>query len=65
MFPITFHGEIASGTLVKAGDIDAGEIHSVQKGRGIAMLRLDAVENGQLLANGVEVTPQKPDWMAE
>ena len=65
LFPITFDGEIASGTLVKAGDIDAGEIHSAQKGRGIAMLRLDAFENGQLLANGVKVTPQKPDWMAE
>ncbi|MEE2997853.1 MAG: folate-binding protein [Pseudomonadota bacterium] len=64
LFPITFDGEIASGTLVTAGDIHAGEIHSAQKGRGIAMLRLDVFENGQLLANGVKVTPQKPVWMA-
>ena len=64
LFPVTFDGDLAPGTQVKAGDIEAGEIHSTQKGRGLALLRLDLVEKGGLAADGVDVTPEIPGWMA-
>lgn len=64
LFPVEFDGDLAPGTVVKAGDVDAGEIHSAQDGRGIALLRLDLVEKGGLSADGIAVTPEKPGWMA-
>ena len=63
LFPIKFEGELAPGTLVKAGDVAAGEIHSTQRGRGIALLRLELVKKGDLIAEGVRVEALKPDWM--
>lgn len=62
LFPIRFDGEIAPGTVVKAGDVDAGDVRSAVKGRGIALLRLDLAEKGGLSADGIAVTAEKPDW---
>ena len=62
LFPITFEGEIAPGTVVKAGDVDAGDVRSAVEGRGIALLRLDLAEKGGLSADGIAVTAEKPDW---
>ncbi|MGB0629208.1 MAG: YgfZ/GcvT domain-containing protein [Alphaproteobacteria bacterium] len=64
LFPVTFDGDLAPGTSVKAGDVVAGEIHSSQKGRGIALLRLDLVEQGGLSADGIALKAEKPDWAA-
>lgn len=62
LFPITFDGDVAPGTSVKSGDVDAGQIHSVADSRGLALLRLDLVEKGGLTADGAPVTVEKPDW---
>lgn len=62
LFPISFDGDVAAGATVKSGDVDAGDVRSALKGRGIALLRLDLVEKGGLTVEGVAVTPEKPDW---
>lgn len=64
LFPVSYDGDLTPGTAVKSGDIDAGELHSARNGKGLALLRLDLVEKGGLSADGIEVTPEKPDWMA-
>ena len=64
LFPITYDGSIAAGAAVKCGDVEAGDVRSAQKGRGIALLRLDLVENGGLTVDGAAITPEKPDWAA-
>ena len=64
LFPITYDGSIAAGAAVKCGDVEAGNVRSAQKGRGIALLRLDLVENGGLTVDGAAITPEKPDWAA-
>lgn len=62
LIPVAIDGNISAGTIIKSGDIDAGEIRSVIDGHAIALLRLDLVEKGGLTADGATVTPQKPDW---
>ncbi|CAN0478470.1 unnamed protein product [Laminaria digitata] len=62
LFPVVIDGEAAPGTTIKCGDVDAGELRSAIKGRGIALLRLDLVAKGGLSADGIAVTPEKPDW---
>ena len=62
LFPVAIGGNVSAGTVVKSGDVDAGEIRSVTDGRAIALLRLDLVEKGGLTADGATVTPEKPDW---
>jgi folate-binding protein YgfZ len=55
LFPVTFDGEVASGTDIKCDGVSAGELHSVQGNRGLALLRIDLVEKGGLTADGVSV----------
>jgi folate-binding protein YgfZ len=62
LFPVSIDGDIASGTTIKCGDVDAGELRSAINGRGIALLRLDLVAKGSLSAEGVAITAEKPDW---
>lgn len=64
LFPVTFDGDLAPGSSVSAGDIVAGEIYSARTGSGLALLRLDLAEKGDLSVDGVDVTPEKPGWMA-
>lgn len=64
LFPIAIDGDVSTGAVVKSGDVDAGEVRSVAGGRGIALLRLDLAEKGGLVADGVAITPEKPDWAA-
>lgn len=64
LFPISFDGDLTPGTTVKSGEVDAGDIRSAHDGRGIALLRLDLVEKGDLAADGIPVTAEKPDWVA-
>lgn len=63
LFPIEFDGDLSPGAIVKAGEFDVGTIYSVMNGRGLALLRLEAVTKSRLWAEGVNVTPRKPGWM--
>lgn len=62
LFPVAIDGDVSTGAVVKSGDVDAGELRSVAGSRGIALLRLDLAEKGGLMADGVAITPEKPDW---
>lgn len=62
LFPVAIEGDVPAGTVVKSGDVDAGELRSAINGRGIALLRLDLAEKGGLMAGDAAVTPEKPDW---
>jgi folate-binding protein YgfZ len=62
LFPVAIDGDASTGTIVKAGEVDAGELRSMIKDRGIALLRLDLAEKGGLMADGAAVTPEKPEW---
>ena len=62
LFPVTFDGDLGPDTPVLAGEVEAGRISSAAGGRGIALLRLDLVEKGELTANGLAVRAEKPAW---
>ena len=70
LMPVTFVGPPPEpGTPIMLGEKEAGEVRSSQPaedgGIGLALIRLEALENSaDLMAGGVVVTPQKPDWMA-
>ena len=54
-------------TAVMAGEKEAGRMRSAANGRGLALLRLDAVaaarESGTpLTAGAARITPRTPDW---
>jgi len=51
----------APGTPILAGDKEAGEMRSGRDGRGIALLRLDALDGGApLTAGATRLTPRPP-----
>jgi folate-binding protein YgfZ len=57
----------ASGLPVMAGDKQVGTLGSTAKGRGLAMLRLDRVEDAlstgtPLICGNIPVRAVKPDW---
>jgi folate-binding protein YgfZ len=62
LFPVAIDGDVPAGTIVKSGEVDAGELRSAMNGRGIALLRLDLAEKAGLMADGAAITPEKPDW---
>ena len=46
-----------------AGDKEAGEMRSADGDRGLAMLRLDCLENSaELRAGEARLTPRRPAW---
>jgi folate-binding protein YgfZ len=56
-----------AGTPIMAGEAEIGELRSGKGSTAIALIRIDrleeAAENGEaLLADGVAVTPVKPEW---
>jgi folate-binding protein YgfZ len=56
-----------SGLDVMAGDKQIGTLGSTAKGRGLAMLRLDRVDDAlaagtPLIAGGITIRAVKPDW---
>jgi folate-binding protein YgfZ len=69
LVPVTFDGPPpAPETPVMLGEKEVGELRSAlpadDGGMGLALLRLEALENSAgLKAAGVAVTPQKPGWM--
>jgi hypothetical protein len=66
--PVTFAGPApATGSTVTAGDKPAGTLGSTAAGRGLALLRLDRVEEAlaagkPLLADGTRLRLGKPAW---
>ena len=57
----------ATGLPVMAGERQIGKLGSTAKGRGLALLRLDRVEDAlasgtPLLAGGIAIHPVKPEW---
>jgi hypothetical protein len=68
LMPVTVDGPLPeSGTAVKLGDQNAGEIRSGRGDRALALLRLDAVSEAArigapLVAGAARLTPTKPGW---
>lgn len=68
IIPVAYaDGAPDTGLAVMAGDKIIGMMGSSASGRGLAMLRLDRVEDAlaagmPLLAGGIAIKPVKPDW---
>jgi folate-binding protein YgfZ len=68
VLPVTYAGTAPTpGFEVTAGERVVGTMGASSSGRGLAMLRLDRVEEAMtdgtpLTAGGVEIRPAKPDW---
>lgn len=66
--PVAYHGFAPeAGMAVMAGDTNVGTLGSSANGRGLALLRLDRVEDAlaagtPLSAGGVTLALVKPDW---
>lgn len=68
LFPVRIEGPApAPGTAVTVDGAEAGEMRSSAGNRGLAYLRLDAVDkarNGTLMQAGdARLFPERPDWM--
>jgi len=68
LLPVTLDGSAEPGTAIRAGEIDVGELRSVQGEQGLALIRLDrwekARDSGQpLQAETAAVAPRVPDWL--
>jgi folate-binding protein YgfZ len=64
LMPIRFDGPPApAATPLLVENQEVGEITSVAGDRGLAMVRLDALDAvGEITANGARVVAMKPDW---
>ncbi|OHC83354.1 MAG: glycine cleavage system protein T [Rhodospirillales bacterium RIFCSPLOWO2_12_FULL_67_15] len=68
LMPVEIEGPApAPGTPVMAGEQEAGEMRSSQDGMGLALLRLDKIEEARaagipLVAGKATLTPRKPAW---
>jgi len=69
LLPVTVDGPLPEpGTMIKLGDNEAGEMRSGRGDHGLALLRLDAVDEAAktgaaLVAGGARITPMKPGWV--
>lgn len=66
ILPVTAEGPCpASGTAIFADGREAGVMHSSLGRRGLAYLRLAALQEGaRLLAGDITLTPEPPAWLA-
>ncbi len=65
MLPITFDGPPpAFGAEVLAGELRAGEMLGGRDGRGLALLRLDRIDDADLTVEGRPVRVERPEWLA-
>jgi folate-binding protein YgfZ len=67
LLPVAIEGTMPPpGTAIMRDGSEAGEMLSGREGRGLALLRLDAVSDaangGPLTAEGARLTPEKPAW---
>ncbi|MEX2614889.1 MAG: folate-binding protein [Alphaproteobacteria bacterium] len=69
LVPVRLDGPApASGTPIRAGARDVGEMRSSRDGRGLAQLRLEVLSGapaaeGALICGEAAVIPEIPDWM--
>lgn len=68
LMPVTIEGEAPPpGTILTHDGKEAGEMRSARNGRGIAMIRLDRLEEAgpdlTLTADGASITLRQADWM--
>jgi folate-binding protein YgfZ len=65
LLPVTIEGTLPPpGTSVVDGSQEVGEMRSGSGGRGLALLRLDAVKAGHALQAGdAKIVPHIPAWM--
>jgi folate-binding protein YgfZ len=64
LLPVLLNGETGGERTLRAGDRDAGELLSAQSGRGIALMRLEYVEEPtELTLHGAPVTVEWPSWL--
>ena len=70
LMPVRIEGRPpGSGAPVMLGEKTAGEMRSAREGRGIALLRLERVEQAareglSFTAGGTRITAEKPEWAA-
>jgi folate-binding protein YgfZ len=63
LFPVSIVGETpAPGTPIRQSDQDVGTMRSSREGRGLALLRIDAL-TGQLTCGNAQLMPHKLAWM--
>jgi folate-binding protein YgfZ len=68
LLPVTFAGAPPPpGTVIRAGQREAGEMRSGIEGQGLALLRLEQVEKAKadgmpLMAGDTEILPVAPAW---
>lgn len=68
LMPVEIEGEAPPpGTPIMLGEKEVGEMRSSLDGRGLALLRLEPMEQvargkGELRAGGARIVPHKPDW---
>jgi folate-binding protein YgfZ len=65
LIPVAIDGPAPErGTPIVATDgAEAGEMRSSHGAQGLALLRLEWLDKGPLLAGGARLTPQPPPWM--
>ncbi len=65
LLPVTIIGPApAPGTLIFAEGRDVGEMRSSREGRGLALLRIDAVlDTRRLTAGPAVIVPERPNWL--
>ena len=64
LIPVTYDGSApAPGTEITQAGKNAGETRSAAGSTGLALIRLEVLENSEpLMAGDSVVTPNKPDW---
>ncbi len=71
LLPVAIEGaEVAPGAEITQNGSEAGEMLSARDGRGLALLRLEAVDAAQnngaaLKAGAARLTPERPGWMKD
>jgi tRNA-modifying protein YgfZ len=68
LLPVRIEGDLPKvGAPILDGDREVGEIRSTANSLGMAIIRLDALDeatrNGALRSDGATVTPWTPDWV--
>ncbi len=64
LIPVTIDGPApVPGTIVFDDGHDVGEMRSGCDGRGLALLRIEALDHRRLTAGEAVVTPERPKWM--
>ena len=63
LLPVEIEGEPPPpGTILTLNGQEAGEMRSHVGRRGLAVIRLDSLDRGPLLAGETRLTPKPPDW---